>query len=314
MIRFQMPDREMDFMARAAFIEEQLKEFLGSEPLREIFSLLDADLETIGIKYNGRKKGGGMVETQELYPSEALEGKRERLYPLFRELGFFDINAPIHSENSHVIVLGGALTACLDRTECADKWIGKGTRFMDGLACYRPINPVERKRPGFDAETEFGAMTKSFLDVFKLREAHCFDDFTGDRNLNSISCIREYHRDGETLKYRIFAAPSSEPEARRADTGDTLRFYLRNNSIGKDDTLLFITNNRYCNRQFLQLSYCMLMEKCSPGIDIIGCSDDDRVMTAEKYDPFQYLQDLIAIIDQAGRFSALYKNEFSGGR
>lgn len=37
------------------------------------------------------------------------------LYPLFKELGFIDINRPLRNENSHVIVLGGSINACKDR-------------------------------------------------------------------------------------------------------------------------------------------------------------------------------------------------------
>ena len=65
------------------------------------------------------------------------------------------------------------------------------------------------------------------------------------------------------------------------------------------------TNNRYCNRQFLQLAYQMIEFEYPGTIDVIGCFPDDRVTSVERYDPFQYLQDLIGIIDWADRFDKL---------
>jgi len=34
----------------------------------------------------------------------------------------------------------------------------------------------------------------------------------------------------------------------------------------------------------------------------VGCIPDERVVTVERYDPFQYLQDLIGILDRIERF------------
>lgn len=308
MIRFVYPEKEADMPAKARDIIRQIEAFRDSEPVKELFSLLDTDCESIGRKYNGRRSvNGGVIETQELAPVDVLESKRERLYPLFRELGFIDINSPRKSENSRVIVLGGALGACLDRTECAARCIDDITRSVDGLTCYRPINPVERKYPGMSgADTEFGAMSEDFVKVFGLQDCDVRDDFTGNRNLNSISCVREYEKEASRVQYRIFAAPSEDPGTRRADTGDSLVFYLKHNKwIDADESLLFITNNRYCNRQFLQLAYHLLLQGCPARMDIAGCFGDDRIIGVDEYDPFQYLQDLIGIIDWGGRFSAL---------
>ena len=37
-------------------------------------------------------------------------------------------------------------------------------------------------------------------------------------------------------------------------------------------------------------------------LDVVGCIPDERVVTVERYDPFQYLQDLIGILDRIERF------------
>ena len=152
------------------------------------------------------------------------------------------------------------------------------------------------------------------------------DAFHGDRNLNSISCVRVFsgrnppeRHDLPTAagsvgarpngrQYRVFAAPSSQPELRRADTGDSFLFYLQQTELCPSDSLLLLTNNRYCNRQFLQLAFLMMKQACPIRFDIIGCTPDDRVISRERYDPFQFLQDLIGVLDWIERFDPLSRS------
>ena len=125
------------------------------------------------------------------------------------------------------------------------------------------------------------------------------DSFHGDRNLNSISCIRTCG------PYRLFAASSSEPEIRRADTGDCLCFYIDKTSPDEGESLLAITSNRYCNRQFVQTAYQLIRKGCRADFDVIGCRDDEHIQTADEYDPLQYIQNLIGTLDWIERFRRL---------
>ena len=146
------------------------------------------------------------------------------------------------------------------------------------------------------------AMAESFASVFSLPHAWT-DDFQGDRNLNSISCVRRLRDKQDGRQYRVFAAPSTRPELRRADTGDSVLFYLRQAKPCASDSLLFLTNNRYCNRQFLQLAWLLMKQESPLRMDVIGCTPDERVISRERYDPFQFLQDLIGVLDWIERFS-----------
>lgn len=152
-----------------------------------------------------------------------------------------------------------------------------------------------------NCETEMGAMTESFVSVFSLPH-RWKDDFQGDRNLNNISCIRAFSDTPYGRQYRVFAAPSTNPKLRRADTGDSVSYYLQKAGIGPSDYILFLTNNRYCNRQFLQLAYLMMEQEQSIRFDIIGCTPDERVISCERYDPYQFFQDLIGVLDWIERF------------
>ena len=307
MLRFFVPENTNSASERAEAINIQIKDFLHMEAFSDLLKILEVDIDSLGAIYNGRlKENGSVVETQKLKPLESLEKNREDLYPLFRELGFIDINKPRKDKNSHIIILGGSLSACFERTKYAQKMLDETTRFVDAFTCYRPVAGVERNASvDFCPDTEFGAMSESFVSVFDLNRSEYSEKFKSDRNLNRISCIRNYEKTGDRT-FRIFVAPSSEPAVRRADTGDTFRFYMETEAEnGPDDSLLFITNNRYCNRQFLQLAYQMIEFEYPGTIDVIGCFPDDRVTSVERYDPFQYLQDLIGIIDWADRFDKL---------
>ena len=294
-----MPDPELPRTELLQQLRVQFEAFLCSDALREIFALLKVDRSAFSRIFNSRLLPDGRIcETQELEPLTTLDRHREKLYPLLEELGFLTINKPLTQDHSHIVVLGGSLEACYARTKAAANWMTPAVRFADGLACYRPLHPKERtKEVSFSScETEFGAMSESFTSVFAL-PLEWNDDFCGDRNLNTISCIRVYSDTEDGRLYRVFAAPSTQPELRRADTGDSFLFYLQQTNLLSSDSLLVLTNNRYCNRQFLQLVFLMMKRETPIRFDIIGCTPDERVISCERYDALQFFQDLIGILD-----------------
>ena len=308
MFRFVMPDPKLPRANQLQMLRRQLDAFLNSDALKELFALLEVDRASFSRIYNGRRLSDGRtLETQELEPVRALDRHRERIYPLIEELGFLTINKPLTQDYSRLVVLGGSLEACYNRTKAAAEWMTPSVRSVDGLACFRPIHPKERtsnhELPA--CETEFGAMTESFASVFSLPHAWT-DDFQGDRNLNNISCVRILGNTRDGRKARVFAAPSTQPELRRADTGDSVLFYLRQTEPYASDSLLFLTNNRYCNRQFLQLAWLLMKQESPLHVDVIGCTPDESVISRERYDPFQFLQDLIGVLDWIERFSELF--------
>ena len=316
MHRFTIPVKTQSLSELTADLRRQFDRFLSSDSLQEIFRILHVDADSIRHVYNGRlKEGGRMIETQVMEPLEALEAERGRLYPLFADLGFFGINRPVRPDHSRVLVLGGSLNACFTRVRYAAEHYAGEVRSIDGLACYRPVNPVERAHSSYTSacETEFGAMCDAFEREFGLSQYE--DQFCGDRNLNRISCVRNYVS-GDEREFGVYAAPSAQPDQRRADTGDTLVFYLENAAAeqrgiglpdaGAGESLLMISDNRHCNRQFIQLVCAMLDHGLAVPVDVVGCTEDRDIITPDRYDPYQYLQDLIGILDWTDRFNEKY--------
>ena len=306
MIRFRMPSPELDRAARIKELKEQTDAFIRSDALNALLDALDTDIDNISHQYNARaQKGGKVLETQEIASIPELNSRKDELYPLFEELGFFGINNPVSSDYSRILILSASLKTTYLKTVSSANWVTSKVISVDALACFRPINPVERVNTGctIDSDTEFGCASDSLSEVYSIPSDKWADDFSGDRNLNSISCVRKSREEGDGPVIRVFAAPSSEPSIRRADTGDTLRFYLENGGIQDGEILLAVTSNRYCNRQFLQLAYQIIKEDRRVGLDIIGNYRDDELGMLKDYDPYQYIQDVIAIIDWINRFN-----------
>lgn len=310
MIRFTMPDPKLSEKKRMLLLKEQFDGFLGSPALHEILSLLQTDRSGLARDFNARTRADGSIaEAQVMEEKKELDALREELYPLLDELGFFRINRPVRPESSHLLVLGGTLHICFERTRCAKEWLRPGVQSVNGLSCFRPIHAMERKNSTHTsaADTEFGVLSDAFVRTFGLSEADCEEDFHSDRNLNSISVIRQYSSAEENSRFRVLSAPSAEPQKRRADTADTFRFYLGHSVLKESDSLLFITSNPYCNRQFLQILHVMLEKNRMQPFDVIGCKTGSQIDTKETFSPVKYIQELISVLDWIKR---LYKDYF----
>ena len=308
MIRFTMPEAVLAQEKRKALLKEQFDAFLQADALRELLSVIGTDPVSLPGKYGKRKKSsGGVMETQDLTGMDELTHCREQLFPLFRELGFIDINAPFRGDHTRMLLYGGSLGACFDRARHSALFLTDQTESVDALTCYRPINPVEcgRKDIASMADTEFGALTEAMAESYGLKDGAWEDTFSGDRNLNAIACCRIYRGETGGPSFRVFAAPSSEPQIRRADTGDCIAYYLQQTVPQEGDSLLAVTNSRYCNRQFIQTAYQLILSGCRADFDIIGCHPKGRAATADTYDPLQYLQDLIGMLDWIEKFRKL---------
>jgi|GEM_PF-911973 len=317
MIRFIMPEAALPLEEKKTLLQEQFDTFLQADALEDILSVIDIDRGHLAEKYDGRHMASGsIIESQDMAEMSELENIRERLFPLFKELGSFDIGDTCRGDHNRLVIYGGALGACFDRTNYSVRFLTERTVSIDALTCYRPINPVERDRTESvsDADTEAGAMTEALEKVYGLSGGTWEDSFSGDRNLNAIACRRIYRggtcgtasrEDAGAPVYRVFSAPSLEPELRRADTGDCIDYYIQQASVEDGDSILAVTNRRFCNRQFIQTAYQLIKNDQRIDFDIVGCHRRGIAPTADTYDPLQYLQDLIGTLDWIKRFRQL---------
>ena len=303
MFRFSFSQEITDPQKQCEIIRTQIDKLLNSEALCRLFDLLKTDASTIEKMYGARKMPDGrVIEITEVESLETLEPHRYRLYELFSELEFININKPQSINHDRVVVLGGTQNAVYIRAKAATEFINSSVKSVDGISCYRPINPIERQKTNFEAtsDTEFGVMSEVFCSALPIRITSHSDRFKSDRNLNNVSNVRTFECDPSQLECRIYAAPSSEPDIRRADTGDSVLFYL-DEGVAPDDRLLFITRNIYCNRQFLQIFHYMLKRDHINSFDVVGCLPDDNLENADDYEITKYIQELIALLSWANK-------------
>ena len=300
-----MTEAEMSVPDVIRSIHAQFEDFLQSEELRDLYRLLNTDAAQFQELFDSRKRADGRVaELQDV--SGEIDADRTELYRLLKKLGFIDINQPLKKEHNRILILGGSMNACFERTGKGVSLIDDAVLYFDGLSCYRPLSPRERKLCGFPcgAETEFGAMNEAFRMFLRLEKVRAEEDFRGDRNLNRIRNLITY--DTSPYTCRVFAVPSEEPKMRRADTGDSFRMYLKQEQPGPKDAVLAVTNNIHCNRQFIQLLYEMLGMNTLCFLDVVGCTEDEELAEAETFDPRFYLQELIALLQWIDRFTKDY--------
>lgn len=315
MIRFTMPDSSLSREERIRQLDAQFDDFLSSNELGEYLRILKIsskhprdifeDLKT----YNTRKGADGKVyESQEAPLNEFLEDNKDKLFPLYDEMGLVSINKPIGNGFDTIIVLGGSANANYDRTAAAYGYIDENVIEVTALSCFRPIPPVERKNckhPG-TYETEFGSLLFAFNSLFTITEDPDLEIKDFPRNLNLAENIRCYHDEHGRL-YRLFSSPSLK-DKERPGTYDTVVHYLKNID-NKPHRILVITNNQYCNYQFIPFAKALL-ESGHDNIDfeIVGCSDDEHLTNAEKYKVGQFNGDIRSTCEWIDKFrSSLVK-------
>lgn len=316
MIRFTMPDSNMPKSKRIELLNEQFQSFLTSDVLKEYLGILDItsteadailqDLET----YNMRKGADGQIRESQVVPlNEILEKNREVLFPLYKSFGLITINKT-SLDYDHIALLGGSANSNFDKTLASKRLLSDKVKDVSALSCFRIVPPTETRalpaeRKG-NYETEFGSFDVAFNSAFELSEVEDpVRQFDFPRNMNLAYRIKTYN-DAAGRSYRIFASRSSKSEE-RAGTYDTCVQYLANIPYDEQVNVLLITNNQYTNYQFVPFAVALLKSNHdNVNFDIIGCSDDNHLATAVKYNTNQYYGDIRSIL----QWYLIFKKEF----
>lgn len=156
------------------------------------------------------------------------EHQREVVLAAADRLGMRSVNLPRYRHYDHVLALGGLLRACFVRPAYAAHLLRSGivsAGSFVGLGGHRPFSDDERhlaERVGLvGVDSEFDALDAGVRAAFGLSEPTHEDGAVASTPGGSWT-IREY--DGSGLSVLVVAAPSSEPETRRANTADAYRY------------------------------------------------------------------------------------------
>ena len=169
-------------------------------------------------------------------------------------LGMITGQALTNKNQVTILVLGGARMSCLFRMRFAKELCesyGIRAKEIVGLTGMRLISDSERSTTDTyapEAKTEFDLMCEAAKRVFGLsREASREGELLDSLN-DSWARIRYKSK----IPITILAAPSSEPEKRRANTADTFQFWREQRDAEKENSVLLVTSQIYVPYQQLE--------------------------------------------------------------
>jgi len=241
------------------------------------------------------------------------EDAEARILEDARHLGLVHAQDPIQSSYNYILVLGGARLSCKLRPMRAVEVIRAGIRVnaVALLGAARPVVDSER-----DATDTYAprAVDEFDLIVAGAQQAFGFDERTFDEerydhpsNSNLGWVVRHFKASFEGLPLRVLAmaAPSSDPLRRRANSADTLVFFLDWEKVPPNSKLLLITSQIYVPYVQLEALRTIAVPR-QLLVETIGFPGDRMREIQGLSSTNHYLQEIRSTIQAARRFCQAY--------
>ncbi|MFI7591723.1 hypothetical protein [Micromonospora sp. NPDC049359] len=218
-------------------------------------------------------------------------------------LGLVHPVPPARSAYAHLVVLGGLAHACVRRVGYAAHLLRAGLTVRGEVAVlgsFRPLSEWERATladAGLPAdETEVDVLDTAVRRVFGV--AAPAEQAGVDAGHPHHSWSSRTYRLAGLPPVRVLAAPSSEPDRRRAHTADTQRFWAGHVRLAPGDEVLTVTAPIYVPFQHCDaLRTLALPYGCD--IDTVGVDPavaDVAVLPEQTLTPGRYLQEIRSAI------------------
>jgi len=231
-------------------------------------------------------------------------------------LGLVHGQQPAQSRYDYIVVLGGARLSCKLRPLRAAEVMRAGVR-VDRIALLGAARPIaESERDATDTYAP-GASDEFDLIVTGAQQILGFDASTfaeernddhQDRNLSWVVRRFETLFDGRQLKILAVSAPSSDPLRRRANSADTIMFFLDRERVPPGSQLLLVTSQIYV--PYVQLE--VLRTAALPRqllVETIGFPGDRMPPLQGLSNANHYLQEIRSAIQAARRFCQTYSEQ-----
>lgn len=229
--------------------------------------------------------------------------QKENIMKAANELGLIGCTLPSKKEYDYILVLGGARMSCLFRMRYAKQicdMYNVNAKSIVGLAGMREVMDSEREATdtyALDARTEFDLMRAALFDAFGKLEREDIEECI-NQNLN-LSWARETYRI-QGIPITLLAAPSGEPEKRRANTSDTFSFFTEQLQVQEESNILLITSQIYVPYQQLE-AVRMLGIPYKHSLETIGFPNEWSASLQGLQKPENYLQEMRSVLQSAGR-------------
>ncbi|MEU4678317.1 hypothetical protein [Micromonospora sp. NPDC023737] len=280
-------------------LRELVDRFRGRWPAGDLAAVL-AGLDDFSATHWDFRGGRERPDARE----PDLDPSTSRLVPdAATALGMVRAAPPALPRYAHLLVLGGLASACLRRVAYAAHLLRHGTRVAGEVAVlgsFRPLSATERRTLAdagvTDADTEVDALDAAVRLAFGVTRPAREDGVDAGHPHRSWSS-RTYRPTGSP-PVRVLAAPSSEPQHRRAHTADTQRFWAGHARLSPGDQVLLVTHPIYVPFQHCD-ALRTLAVPYDAGIDTVGVDPamPDPVRLPEPtLTPGRYLQEIRSAI------------------
>ncbi len=224
-------------------MRELLDEFGGEAP-DGVAARLDY-LDAFSARHWDFRAGRERYETD----AERLDPVKERtVVEAATALGLGGVTVPPRGRYTHLLVLGGLVSSCLFRTRFAAELLAEGTAAerVTGVGGFRPLGAADARLAelaGYTGgEYEVDAMEEGLRRAFGLTGAPAVER-EGDPAADPGRAWKVAAYTAGPLAVQAVAAPSSDPDRRRADTVDTCRFWADHVAeLAPGDSVLVVTS------------------------------------------------------------------------
>ncbi len=221
-------------------------------------------------------------------------------------LGLVGIGIPYFDSYDYIVALGGARYSCLFRPKYSRMIIEqynlkpKAAVMLSGM---RPVSETERDSTdtyAIGAKTEYDLINHGAEKVFQIEGEGTEERFIDAKNLNKSWAIKTYEKTDKKFPIISIAAPSSEPQKRRANSLDTYKFFCEKYKIREGQRLLFITSQIYVPYQHLEAVRSLGIPQ-NISIDTIGFPVEWNIEQRGLRQAENYLQEVRSTIQAINR-------------
>lgn len=294
--------------------EQAIREWVGSEPIRDLVQVFGGDTDAV---FAGDDLGAWLARLDEFSDRWDSRQGSERNVAAGLELTAHQIrivegasealgltrSSEPHSDTyDHLLMLGGLLRACVTRPAFAAHLV-LNDRIQVGsvtaLGGHRPFRGDEfelARRAGFeDVSDEFSALDAGTRRAFGLGAPTSEEGQPLDVD-NAAWSIRTYATSDGT-KVRVAAAPSSQPELRRANTADSYAWFAQEvGSVSAGSRILIITTAIYVPAQHAA-AVRMLSLPFGAIVETVGIIPGEVIPELDQqFTPSNYLQEIRSAI------------------
>ncbi|MFN8103938.1 MAG: hypothetical protein U0U69_05715 [Acidimicrobiia bacterium] len=242
-------------------------------------------------------------ERNQATEAELTSDQEQLVIQAAHALGMVEPQPPQYESFDTILVLGGLVRACILRPAMAARLLHQGTRAREVIALggMRALVGDEESiltSLGWqNLDTEFDVMDRGIREAFHVKDYSTREGSVDQSDLNRSWAITTYESD--SLSLRVVAAPSTDPQSRRANTADTYAFWATELRSGAQSArALLITTSIYVPFQHCD-AIRMLTMPFGIEVETVGlntASADIPPALRQDFLPQHYLQELRSTI------------------